>query len=335
MATIHPVTYNKDEWDNLYDSIEFDTNLNLFVFNEFMKIQYFNNKQNNIENKLKSFITKIQINYKNNHYHNYKHAIHVFKSSIVIWKQLCNRVCFDFNNIDHIALLIAAFIHDVCHPGGFNSLLIGINNEIANTYNDQSILENQSLKFAFDLLNNEDTNFLCNLSNTEFKEFRKTVIELVLGTDIGNQVRNAYLDSISNSHIKQFGMIDTDKQEGRIIAMTYILRCADVSAGMQSINISWLWAERFYSECYIKFNGPPGSITDTYTNQIIHIKNNSLKLVQQIIQLKILNQSFEENILSNITTNLHSWKENAQINILTWKDKLSNNNNDLNHSPIS
>ena len=60
-----------------------------------------------------------------------------------------------------------------------------------------------------------------------------------------------------------------------------------------------------------------------------------INLVQQIIQLKILNQSFEENILSNITTNLHSWKENAQINILTWKDKLSNNNNDLNHSPIS
>lgn len=321
MAKIHPV----DNWSNLYMELEKADNHPInYAFNECIKLQYFQNKDNDVETKLKNFISEIKDNYQENYYHSFLHALHVFKSSIVLWNNLCNRVCFDFTHIDHLAILISALIHDVCHPGGFNSLLIGKNNKLANMYNDQSILENQSLTFAFELLSQNQYNFLINLSDKEVQQFRKMVIELVLGTDIGNDIRNIYLNAVSEKYDKLYGSIDTEQSDGKLVAMTYLLRCADVCAGMQSNEVSWIWAERFYSECYTIFNGPPGTITDTYTNQIIHIKNNSLKLVQNIIKLKILNTSFEELILNNINNNLASWKEHAQSKITSWKNKLNN-----------
>lgn len=322
MSKIHP---QEDNWTNSYLEIqEFrqPSEQVKFVVQECMRVQYFENKDNDIETKLKCFVEQIQENYKDNHYHCFEHALHVFKSTVILWNKLSNRVCFDFSHIEHLALLISALVHDVCHPGGFNSLLYGKQNAIL--YNDQSILENQSLTFTFELLQKEQYNFLINLCEKEFTQFRKIMIDMVLGTDIGNKIRNVYLEQISKTHNDNYGMIDTETEEGRIVSLTYILRCADVCAAMQSNEISWIWAERFYSECYAIFNGPPGSVTDTYSNQIIHIKNNTLKLVRQIIKLQILDNSFESLLLHNITNNLTSWKQNAQSKILLWKTKNQN-----------
>ena len=321
MATVFPETY-ADKWTNSYDTIETmsDEEQNDFVLQECLRVYCFENKSNDVEIKLKRFIQVVRENYKQNYYHNFLHALHVFKSTSILWENLCDSVCFDFTPIEHLALLLSAFIHDVEHPGGFNSLLFG--HDIALLYNDQSILENNSLTFTFTLLEKEECYFLINMSKTEIQKFRKTVIELVLGTDIGNQIRNIYLNHVIQKNHDTYGKIDTETEEGRIVTLTFILRCADVCAAMQSNLISWIWAERFYSECYVIFKGPPGSVTDTYTNQIIHIKNNTLKLVQQIIRLKVLNQNLEKILMHNITNNLTSWKREAQSKILTWKEKL-------------
>ena len=319
MATVFPEIY-EDKWTKSYDEIEGMEDPDTFVLQECLKVYCFENKSNNVETKLKRFIQVVRQNYKGNHYHNYSHALHVFKSATILWENLCDSVCFDFTPIEHLALLISALVHDVEHPGGFNSLQFG--KEMALLYNDQSILENNSLTFAFTLLAKEEFNFLINMSATEIKTFRKMVIDLVLGTDIGNSVRNTYLNSVIEKNHDTYGKIDTETDEGRMVTLTYILRCADVCAAMQSNSISWIWAERFYSECYVIFHGPPGSITDTYTNQIIHIKNNTLKLVQQIIRLKVLNKQLENILMHNITNNLTSWKKNAQTKIIAWKEKL-------------
>ena len=323
MATIHPSEPFVDHWTNAYDEIETLDDQVDFVFQTCIKVDYFENIDNDVEEKLKGFIEIIRDNYKENHYHNFSHALHVFKSASILWDNLCDSVCFDFNPIEHLALLISALVHDVEHPGGFNSLLFG--KDIAMVYNDQSILENNSLTFVFTLLEKDEYNFLANMSDKEKRQFRTMVIELVLGTDIGNKIRNTYLEHVIETHHNSYGQMDTDTEETRIICMAYILRCADVCAAMQSNSISWIWAERFYSECYVIFNGPPGAITDTYTNQFVHIKNNTLKLVQQIVRLKILNKDIETIMLNNITHNLASWKREAQSKIIAWKEKLKQN----------
>ena len=48
----------------------------------------------------------------------------------------------------------------------------------------------------------------------------------------------------------------------------------------------------------------------------------ALKLVQQIIRLKILNKNLETILMRNITNNLGSWKKDAQSKIIAWKEKL-------------
>jgi hypothetical protein len=49
-------------------------------------------------------------------------------------------------------------------------------------YNDKSVLENHHLASAFAILNQPDFNFLSNLSKADFKQFRETVVEMVLAT---------------------------------------------------------------------------------------------------------------------------------------------------------
>lgn len=49
----------------------------------------------------------------------------------------------------------------------------------------QSVLEHMHCSTAFKILQQEENDFLCNLSKADKKRFRETVIKMVLATDMG------------------------------------------------------------------------------------------------------------------------------------------------------
>jgi hypothetical protein len=62
--------------------------------------------------------------------------------------------------IDEVAALIAATVHDVDHPGRTNSFLCNAGSELAILYNDTAVLESHHAALAFQITTRDDK---CNI----------------------------------------------------------------------------------------------------------------------------------------------------------------------------
>ena len=135
------------------------------------------------KHRLLTYLRKIQDGYMpGNPYHNSVHAIDVALNTNYFCRQQLISDCI--TPLDRLAALIAASIHDFQHPGLNSNFLQATKHEYAITYNDQSILESMHVATAWKLLLQDECNFLKNLSKDQYLEFRDTVIQLVLATDM-------------------------------------------------------------------------------------------------------------------------------------------------------
>ena len=113
--------------------------------------------------KLLKYITAIEDNYPDNMYHNRTHAAFVVQRTYVTMRKVLSVVVSVMRTEQDmwlLAAIIAASVHDVLHPGFNNNYLVLKQDIVARSFNDQAVLENQSLHMAFELMRNEDTNFI-------------------------------------------------------------------------------------------------------------------------------------------------------------------------------
>ena len=87
-----------------------------------------------------------------------------------------------------LGLIIAAVIHDCDHPGSNNNFLVNTKNELALTYNDESVLENHHCATGFKLMNNAKYNVFVNFSSKAYSMTRRLIIDLVLATDMNKHL---------------------------------------------------------------------------------------------------------------------------------------------------
>ncbi|EMP39521.1 cAMP-specific 3',5'-cyclic phosphodiesterase 4D [Chelonia mydas] len=83
-----------------------------------------------------------------------------------------------FTDLEILAALFAAAIHDVDHPGVSNQFLINTNSELALMYNDESVLENHHLAVGFKLLQEENCDIFQSLGKRQRQTLRKMVIDM-------------------------------------------------------------------------------------------------------------------------------------------------------------
>eukprot|EP01138_Halocafeteria_seosinensis_P013208 gb/GECG01013490.1/.p1 GENE.gb/GECG01013490.1/~~gb/GECG01013490.1/.p1 ORF type:complete len:1331 (+),score=166.12 gb/GECG01013490.1/:1-3993(+) len=130
----------------------------------------------------------VETRYQVNPYHNKFHAADV---ACTAYRLAANSQIFKFMRpLDQLALVTAAAVHDLDHPGYTNTFLINVQDPIAIRYNDKSVLENHHAASAFALLGGDrHSNMLESLSKEEYFQFRETVIDLVLITDLAHHVQ--------------------------------------------------------------------------------------------------------------------------------------------------
>ena len=110
--------------------------------------------------KLVKFLMRIEDNYPSNEYHNRVHAAFVVQRTYVTFRKLKLRGSSGDKDLWLLAALLGAAVHDVLHPGYNNQYLIQEEAKVARTYNDQAVLENQSLFMALELMRSNESNFI-------------------------------------------------------------------------------------------------------------------------------------------------------------------------------
>jgi hypothetical protein len=137
--------------------------------------------------KVFNFLIEVERGYDwRNPYHNAIHSADVLQNMLIfLSSDLFSSL---LTPLDVLSAVFSALIHDAFHLGLTNNYLLQTEHPLCQAFNDQSLLENQSLSEAFRILRKPDCNFLSSLSKADYALFRSSVISMVLHTDMKNHI---------------------------------------------------------------------------------------------------------------------------------------------------
>ncbi|XP_066469682.1 3',5'-cyclic-AMP phosphodiesterase 4A isoform X2 [Tiliqua scincoides] len=183
-------------------------------------------------------------------YHNSLHAADVTQSTHV----LLSTPALDavFTDLEILAAIFAAAIHDVDHPGVSNQFLINTNSELALMYNDESVLENHHLAVGFKLLQEENCDIFQNLTKRQRQTLRKMVIDMVLATDMSKHMSLlADLKTmVETKKVTSSGVLLLDNYTDRIQVLRNMVHCADLSNPTKPLELYRQWTDRIMEEFF-------------------------------------------------------------------------------------
>ena len=194
--------------------------------------------------KLLSCSGEVQKGYfQENPYHNPIHiidtlqAMHFLFSKASLSKQL--------KKDEILASFFANLIHDYEHPGYSNAFVIRTKHPLAIRYNDHAVLENHHIAAAYTLLAEESNDFLCSLSGDVQFSIRKTVIEIVLATDLSQHF--ALLTELKTKLDNNF---PSSSSEDQLLMMKLTLKMSDQFKVVRSTAVFFKWMELMFEEFF-------------------------------------------------------------------------------------
>nr|XP_028603936.1 calcium/calmodulin-dependent 3',5'-cyclic nucleotide phosphodiesterase 1A isoform X1 [Podarcis muralis] len=174
-----------------------------------------------------------------NPYHNLIHAADVTHTVHCI--MLLTGIMHWLTELEILAMIFAATIHDYEHTGTTNNFHIQTRSDVAILYNDRSVLENHHVSAAYKIMQEEEMNILVNLTKDEWRELRTLVIEMVLSTDMSGHFQQ--IKTMRHS-LQQTEGIDKAK------AMSLILHAADISHPSKIWKLHYRWTMALMEEFF-------------------------------------------------------------------------------------
>lgn len=193
--------------------------------------------------QFKLFVKDVADNYHAVPYHNFYHATHILHFVYILIDK-----CDLFNKLNtnvSFALLLAALVHDIDHPGNNNIYEINTCSELACRYNDLSVLEQHHCHLAFGLIKKH--NLFEHFTHEDFIICRKTIITSILGTDMTNHKQ--IIETIK--YKKQF-KFNFDTIEEQYLISKILLHAADIGNPALMHDLSAVWAKQISMEFYLQ-----------------------------------------------------------------------------------
>lgn len=119
-------------------------------------------------------------------------------------------------------------------------------------YNDESVLENHSLAVAFKVLQNENYDIFCNLTQKQRSSLRKMTIDMVLATDMSKHMSLlADLKTmVETKKVAGSGFLLLDSYTERIQVLQNMIHCADLSNPTKPLRIYRKWVSLIMEEFF-------------------------------------------------------------------------------------
>ncbi|XP_058642048.1 dual specificity calcium/calmodulin-dependent 3',5'-cyclic nucleotide phosphodiesterase 1A isoform X1 [Onychostoma macrolepis] len=190
---------------------------------------------------LVSFVEALEIGYSKhrNPYHNLIHAADVTQTAHYL--MLHTGIMHWLTELEILAMVFAAAIHDFEHTGTTNNFHIQTRSEVAILYNDRSVLENHHVSAAYRLMQEDEMNILVNLSKDDWRELRTLVIEMVMSTDMSCHFQQ--IKTMRNA-LQQPEGIDKAK------VLSLMLHAADISHPAKGWKLHYRWTQALMEEFF-------------------------------------------------------------------------------------
>lgn len=192
------------------------------------------------EELIAKYIGLVCQHYNQNHFHNFQHAVNVLQMLYNLLTE--SKIIGKLKPIIVFGILIAAISHDIDHPGNTNSYEVNSVSKLARLYNDNSVLENHHCTLTFELL--ENVGILKVLKGSDFREFRKTIIMGIMGTDMSKH--NDFTTKFTNFNFKS----ESFTLDEQYFITSAFLHCADLSNPIKDFEVSFEWSKRISLEFY-------------------------------------------------------------------------------------
>jgi hypothetical protein len=226
--------------------------------------------------------------------------------------------------LELFAIYVGALGHDVGHPGVNNPFLVNTKHPLALLHNDKSPLENMHCSLLYEIIGKAENNIMVNLSDQQWREARKVILTIILGTDMSHhfeQIKHATLFlEVNGEETKGFckSELNTltclDDEKNRMLIMELVLHCSDISNPYKPFDICKNWASLIVIEFGLqgdkeKEAGVP--ISPMMDREQIVLCNMQMGFIEYVVAPLII--AFIE-----IFPSLHSIGTNMCINYASW-----------------
>lgn len=182
------------------------------------------------------FISEAHKGYRNNPYHNFRHAFDVTQMTYVLTRK--TEAGRGLSGLEHFALMLTALCHDIDHGGKTNDFLIQTEAPLALLYNMRSINENHHSTVTFKLLATKEANMLGGLTLEQKRSTRKMMISCFMATDM---TQHATINSKFALRCTD-GAFNSDSPEDRLLLLNSLLHAADLGNPSRPFDMAIQWA---------------------------------------------------------------------------------------------
>jgi hypothetical protein len=192
------------------------------------------------------FLTEVRTTYNNNPYHNFRHAFDVTQTVFVMLTTFDAAALLTHTEI--LGLLLAALCHDLDHPGVNNAYQVRVESELAQRYNDRSVLENYHGYMASKLLAKPKNAILANLDAEQRKAVRAVLTTAILGTDVSDHFE--FLARFRDVMATRPNGLERDSADDRLLAVQMLLKAADISNVAKPWRVARKWGDVLIEEFF-------------------------------------------------------------------------------------
>jgi hypothetical protein len=215
------------------------------------------------------------------------------------------------------------------HPGVPNFTLVKEEAEVARTYDNKSVAEQNSVDIAWNLLMGSKYNDLraaiCG-TESELKHFRQLVVNVVLSTDIFDKDLKALREARWEKAFAEENCVSKADNANRraTIVMEHVIQASDVSHTMQHWTIYEKWNQRLFQEMMAGYKAgrlDKDPSLGWYEGELWFFDNYIIPLAKKLKECGVFGVSSDE-FLNYALDNRQEWQHKGKDLVKSWVEEM-------------